>query len=108
MKEMGVTSEARERFIVRCHELLGMIRYYTAAHGKLQAWSIPSGTKAPAAAGLIHTDMEKGFIRAKVMSYDDLVELGSVAEVQHHGHLRTEGHGYEIRDGDVVEFMFNR
>jgi GTP-binding protein YchF len=108
MKEMGISGEARDRFIEKCHSLLGMIRYYTSAHGKLQAWSIPAGTKAPAAAGIIHTDMEKGFIRAKVMSYGDLVEYGSQAEVQHHGHLRTEGHEYVIQDGDVIEFMFNR
>lgn len=108
MKEMGISGEARDRFVEKCHSLLGMIRYYTSAHGKLQAWSIPAGTKAPAAAGMIHSDMEKGFIRAKVMSYDDLVEYGSEAEVQHHGHLRTEGHEYMINDGDVIEFMFNR
>ena len=108
MKEMGVSFEARDRFVEKCHALLGMIRYYTSAHGKLQAWSIPQGTQAPVAAGKIHTDMEKGFIRARVMNYDDLVEYGSEAEVQHHGHLRTEGHEYIIRDGDVIEFMFNR
>ncbi len=108
IKEMGVSGEARDRFVEKCHTLLGMIRYYTSAHGKLQAWSIPIGTKAPAAAGKIHSDMEKGFIRARVMSYDDLVEYGSEAEVQHHGHLRTEGHEYVVGDGDVIEFMFNR
>jgi len=108
MKEMGISGEARDRFIEKCHSLLGMIRFYTKAHGKLQAWSIPTDTKAPAAAGWIHSDMEKGFIRARVMSCDDLVEDGSQAEVQHHGHLRTEGHDYVIQDGDVVEFMFNR
>ena len=108
MKEMGISGEAKDRFIEKCHALLGLIRYYTSAHGKLQAWSLPAGTKAPSAAGRIHSDMEKGFIRAKVMSYDDLVEYGSEAEVQHHGHLRTEGHEYVICDGDVVEFMFNR
>ncbi len=108
MKEMDLSGEARDRFVEKCHGLLGMIRYYTSAHGKLQAWSIPLGTKAPAAAGRIHTDMEKGFIRARVMSYEDIVEYGSEAEVQHHGHLRTEGHEYVIRDGDVIEYMFNR
>ncbi len=108
MKEMGISGEARDRLVEKCHGLLGLVRYYTSANRKLQAWSIPAGTKAPEAAGRIHTDMEKGFIRARVMSYDDLVEYGSEAEVQHHGHLRTEGHEYVIRDGDVVEFMFNR
>jgi GTP-binding protein YchF len=108
MREMGLTGDAKDRFIEKCHGLLGMIRYYTAAHGKLQAWSIPLGTKAPEAAGLIHSDMEDGFIRAKVMSFEDLSKYGSAAEVQHKGHLRTEGHEYVIRDGDVVEYMFNR
>jgi GTP-binding protein YchF len=108
MKELGLSLEARRRFIEKCHELLGLIRYYTTAHEKLQAWSIQSGTVAPAAAGKIHTDMEKGFIRAEVMSFEDLSAHGSRAEVQHHGLLRTEGHDYIIRDGDVVHFLFNR
>jgi hypothetical protein len=106
--ELGIDRDARTSFIEKCHELLGLIRYYTAAHGKLQAWSVPAGTKAPSAAGRIHSDMESGFIRAKVIGYDDLVRFGSEAEAQHHGALRTEGHDYEIRDGDVVEYMFNR
>ena len=108
MDELGLSLEVRGRFIEKCHELLGLIRYYTTAHEKLQAWSIPSGTAAPAAAGKIHTDMEKGFIRAEVMSFEDLSAHGSRSEVQHHGLLRTEGHDYIIRDGDVVHFLFNR
>ncbi len=108
MSELGLTLAARSRFIERCHEMLGLIRYYTTAHGKLQAWSIPEGTTAPRAAGKIHTDMEQGFIRAEVMSYDDLAQQGSRAEVQHHGLLRTEGHDYVVRDGDVITFLFNR
>ncbi len=108
MRELGLTLAARDRFIERCHEMLGLIRYYTTAHEKLQAWSIPGGTTAPRAAGNIHTDMEKGFIRAEVMSFDDLVSYGSRADVQHHGLLRTEGHDYIVRDGDVITFLFNR
>jgi GTP-binding protein YchF len=108
MRELGLSLEARGRFIEKCHELLGLVRYYTTAHEKLQAWSIPDGTTAPAAAGKIHTDMEKGFIRAEVMSFEDLIEHGSRAEVQHHGLLRTEGHDYIVRDGDVIHFLFNR
>ncbi|MDD3643737.1 MAG: redox-regulated ATPase YchF, partial [Candidatus Krumholzibacteria bacterium] len=107
-RELGIEGDARTRFIEKCHELLGLIRYYTAAHGKLQAWSVRAGTKAPAAAGKIHSDMESGFIRAKVVGYEDLVRYGGEAEAQHHGALRTEGHDYEIRDGDVVEYLFNR
>ncbi len=108
MKALGVDIEAKGRFIEKCHDLLGLIRYYTTAHDKLQAWSIQKGTHAPQAAGKIHTDMEKGFIRAEVMSYNDLVSLGSRAEVQHRGLLRTEGHDYTIQDGDVIQYLFHR
>ena len=108
MQALGIDEDAKKRFIEKCHGLLGLIRYYTTAHGKLQAWSIADGTTAPRAAGKIHTDMERGFIRAEVMSYEDIVSFESKSAVQHHGHLRTEGHDYVIRDGDVVEFHFNR
>ncbi|MBN2072280.1 MAG: redox-regulated ATPase YchF [Candidatus Krumholzibacteriota bacterium] len=107
-REMGVSSGARERFIEKCHGLLGLVRYYTATNGKLQAWSVPRGTLAPEAAGRIHSDMKEGFIRAKVLSYEDLIEYRSEAEARLHGHLRTEGHDYVIRDGDVVQYLFNR
>ncbi|UCF04865.1 MAG: redox-regulated ATPase YchF [bacterium] len=107
MREMGIEKGAKERFIEKSHDLLGLIRFYTTAHDKLQAWSLPRGTTAPRAAGMIHSDMEKGFIRAEVMGYEDLVSFGSRAEVQHHGLLRTEGHNYVIQDGDVVHILFN-
>lgn len=107
-KELGLDIDAKKRFIESCHDMLGLIRYYTTAHGKLQAWSLIQGTKAPEAAGIIHTDMEKGFVRAEVMGFDDLVRYGSKAEVQHHGLLRTEGHDYVVKDGDVIQFLFNR
>ncbi|MCK4236471.1 MAG: redox-regulated ATPase YchF, partial [Candidatus Krumholzibacteria bacterium] len=107
MKELGIDVEARSRFIEKSHELLGLIRYYTSAHEKLQSWSIKKGTTAPEAAGKIHSDMEKGFIRAEIMSYDDIVSLGSRTEIQHHGLLRTEGHKYVVQDGDVIKFLFN-
>jgi GTP-binding protein YchF len=108
MEELGLDLDAKSRFIESCHELLGLIRYYTTAHGKLQAWSIMSGTKAPQAAGKIHTDMEEGFIKAEVMRFEDLMQHGSKAEVQHHGLLRTEGHDYVIHDGDVIHFLFKK
>jgi len=107
VRELGVDERARRRFIEKCHELLGLVRYYTTAHEKLQAWSIPRGTPAPRAAGKIHTDMERGFVKAEVMSYEHLVQYGSRAAVHHHGYLRTEGHGYTIQDGDVVHYFFN-
>lgn len=108
MRELGLKADARTRFVERCHALLGLVRYYTSAHGKLQAWSVPAGTKAPAAAGKIHSDMQQGFIRARVLAYDDLVRCDSEAEARQQGLLRTEGHDYAIRDGDVVEYMFGR
>ena len=107
IKGLGIDERAKTRFIEKCHELLGLIRYYTAAHEKLQAWSIPAGTPAPKAAGKIHTDMERGFIRAEVMRYEDLITYGSKAEVHRHGLLRTHGHDYLIEDGDVVYYHFN-
>ena len=107
VKELGVDKRAKDRFIEKCHESLGFVRYYTAAHDKLQAWSIPKGMPASRAAGKIHSDMERGFVKAEVMAFEHLVSYGSKAEVHHHGHLRTEGHDYMIQDGDVVHFHFN-
>jgi GTP-binding protein YchF len=106
-EELGLDGLAKSRFIEKCHDLLGLVRYYTTAHGKLQAWSIPRGTPAPAAAGRIHGDMERGFVRAEVMSFEHIVQYGTRAAVHQHGLLRTEGHDYEIRDGDVVHYLFN-
>ncbi len=104
---LGIDSEAIDKFIEKAHSLLGLIRYYTKVKGKLQAWSIRQGTMAPAAAGIIHSDMEKGFIRAKVMNIEDLISIGSENELKKKGLLRTEGHDYIIRDGDVIEYLFN-
>ncbi len=106
MRELGMDTEARLRFITKCHQLLGLIRYYTTAHRKLQAWSIQKGTTAPEAAGKIHSDMDSGFIRAEVVSFGDLAEAGSIASAREGGQLRTEGHDYVISDGDVVHFLF--
>ena len=103
---LGIDSEAIDKFIEKAHSLLGLIRYYTKVKGKLQAWSIRRGTMAPAAAGIIHSDMEKGFIRAKVMNIEDLISIGSENELKKKGLLRTEGHDYIIRDGDVIEYLF--
>ena len=88
-------------------ELLSLIRFYTIANEKLRAWEVKKGTRAPRAAGKIHSDMERGFIRAQVVSFDELVRLGSMQEAHHKGLLRTEGKDYTIHDGDVVEFLFS-
>lgn len=106
-RELSLDLSMKNRFIEKCHNLLGLVRYYTTAHDKLQAWSIPKGTKAPSAAGKIHSDMERGFVKAEVISYEDLINFGSKAAAHQHGRLRLEGHDYEIEDGDVVHYHFN-
>ena len=85
---------------------MGLISFYSSATD-LQAWTIKKGTKAPAAAGKIHTDFERGFIRAEVMGYQDLKDLGSEKAIREKGLLKSEGKDYEISDGDIVKFLFN-
>jgi len=106
-REMGVAGDGLERIVGAAFDLLGLIRFYTIVKGKLRAWEIPGGTTAVHAAGSIHTDMERGFIRAQVTSFDELREHPSFHELQHLGRVRTEGRDYAVRDGDVVEFLFS-
>jgi GTP-binding protein YchF len=101
-EESGLDQLARVGF-----ETLGLQTYLTAGPKESRAWTIPTGAKAPQAAGVIHTDFEKGFIKAEVISFDDLVETGSVAEARSKGKARMEGKDYTMQDGDVVEFRFN-
>jgi GTP-binding protein YchF len=105
--EFGLTESGLDRVIKLSYELLGLISFFTIASGEVKAWSIPRGTPALKAAGKIHSDMERGFIRAEVVSYDDLVKCGSLAEAQNRGLLRREGKSYPVEDGDVVTFLFN-
>jgi GTP-binding protein YchF len=107
MSELGFTETGLDRVVRASFDLLGLIAFYTIAKSKLQAWEIPRGTPAATAAGKIHSDMEKGFIRAKVASADELIETGDLHEIQSRGHVRTVGRDHEINDGDVVEFFFN-
>jgi GTP-binding protein YchF len=107
MREIGLDEIGIDRLIRQAFRLLGLISFYTVVKNKLQAWEIPAGTLAPAAAGKVHSDMEKGFIRAQVVSADELCEVGSLHEIQSRGHLRTVGRETAIQDGDVVEFLFN-
>ncbi|MET0353538.1 MAG: redox-regulated ATPase YchF, partial [Plantibacter flavus] len=100
--ESGLDQLARIGFAT-----LGLQTYLTAGPKESRAWTIPQGAKAPQAAGVIHTDFEKGFIKAEVISFDDLVETGSVAEARSKGKARMEGKDYVMQDGDVVEFRFN-
>ena len=107
LSELGLESSGLDRLIKECYSLLGLISYLTAGKPEVRAWTIKNGTKAPAAAGVIHSDFEKGFIRAEVVSYSDLIELGSMAAVREKGLLRSEGKEYIMNDGDVVHFLFN-
>ena len=93
--------------ITKCYSLLGLISYLTAGEKEVRAWTIERGTKAPQAAGKIHTDFEKGFIRAEVVAYDDLVSSGGFTQAKEKGLVRSEGKEYVVKDGDVVLFRFN-
>ena len=96
-----------ESIIKLSYELLGLISFFTTVSEEMKAWSIPRGTTALKAAGKIHSDMERGFIRAEVISYDDLLKCGTMAEAHRKGLLRLEGKGYTVQDGDVITFLFN-
>jgi len=107
LNDLGVESSGLDRLIQKSYSLLGLISYLTAGEKEVRAWTIEKGTLAPQAAGKIHTDFEKGFIRAEVVPYDVLVELGSVTLAKEKGLMRSEGRDYEMKDGDVVLFRFN-
>jgi len=104
---MGLTKPALDRVIDLSYRRLSLVSFFTTVSSELKAWTIPDGTPAPEAAGKIHSDMERGFIRAEVISYKDLETCGSIAEARRRGLLRTEGKDYVIQDGDVVTFLFN-
>jgi len=105
--EFGLKESGVDRVIRKSYEILGLITFFTMASGEVRAWPLPSGTEAPKAAGKIHSDMESGFIRAEVVSYTDLLKCGNVAEARKRGMLRLEGREYEVKDGDVITFLFN-
>jgi ribosome-binding ATPase len=104
---MGLSKPALDRVIDLSYNLLGLISFFTTVSSELKAWTIPSGTPAPKAAGKIHSDMERGFIRAEVIGYSDLERCGNLTEARKRGLLRTEGKNYIIQNGDVVTFLFN-
>ncbi len=107
LASLGLESAGLDRLIRASYRLLGLETFFTAGEQEVRAWTIHRGDTAPKAAGVIHTDFERGFIKAEVISFDDLVELGSVAEARAHGKMRMEGKDYVMQDGDVVEFRFN-
>ncbi len=104
---LGLTKSGLERVITSGYDLLGLMSYLTAGEKEVRAWTIEKGTTAPKAAGKIHSDFERGFIRAEIVSYDDLIACGSAVAAKAAGKMRSEGKDYVMRDGDVVEFKFN-
>lgn len=107
LSDLGLQESGLDRLIKECYSLLGLISYLTAGKPEVRAWTISKGTKAPQAAGKIHSDFERGFIRAEVVSFDDLMECGSIAAAKEKGLYRSEGKEYVMQDGDVVLFRFN-
>ena len=103
----GVTSSGVDLLIKAAYHMLGLMSFLTAGEKEVRAWTIPIGTKAPQAAGEIHTDIERGFIRAEIISYSDLVACGSRKAASEKGLARLEGKEYVMKDGDVVDFRFN-
>lgn len=107
LEEMGLEKSGLDRLIKKSYALLGLISYLTAGKPEVRAWTIKKGTKAPQAAGKIHTDFERGFIRAEVVTFDDLMNCGSMAAAKEKGLVRSEGKDYIMKDGDIVLFRFN-
>ena len=105
--EFGIKESGPERIIKLSYELLGLISFFTTVSNEVKVWSIKNGTEAVKAAGKIHSDMERGFIRAEVISYNDFVKCVSLAEARKKGLLRLEGKNYIVQDGDVITFLFN-
>ncbi len=107
LKDLGVQSGGLEVLIKACYQLLGLRTYFTTGEKESRAWTISTGMKAPQAAGVIHTDFEKGFIRAQTIGYKKLLEAGSMNEAKNRGWVRSEGKEYLVEEGDVMEFLFN-
>ena len=107
LADLGIEKGGLDLLIQRSYDLLGLISYLTAGTPEVRAWTIKKGTKAPQAAGKIHSDFEKGFIRAEVISFENLMEQGSLAAAREKGLIRSEGKEYVMKDGDVVHFLFN-
>ncbi len=107
LEELGIEESGLDQLIRAAYQLLGLETYFTAGVQEVRAWTYRKGTKAPQAAGIIHTDFERGFIRAEIVSYDDLMEAGSMGQAKENGKVRLEGKDYVVQDGDVIHFRFN-
>lgn len=107
MNDLGLTEKASDRFVANCYSALGLISFLTSGTDEVRAWPIPRGASALEAAGKIHSDIQRGFIRAETIAFDDLVELGDEKAVKAAGKARLEGKTYVVKDGDIIEFRFN-
>ncbi len=107
LEEIGLSESGLDRLIKASYDLLGLISYLTAGEPETRAWTITKGTKAPGAAGKIHSDFERGFIRAEVIHYDDLIACGNMVAAKEKGLVRSEGKDYVVKDGDIILFRFN-
>ena len=107
MEELGIAESGLDRLIQCSYSLLGLISFLTAGSDECRAWTIKKGTKAPQAAGKIHTDFERGFIRAEVISFENMQECQTMANARAKGMVRSEGKEYVMQDGDIVNFLFN-
>ena len=107
LEDLGLSESGLDKLIAASYRILGLISYLTAGEQETRAWTIKKGTKAPQAAGKIHTDFERGFIRAEVVNYQELLNAGTYAAARDKGLVRLEGKDYVMQDGDVVLFRFN-
>jgi len=107
LADFGIEEPGLNRAIRRCYDLLGVISFFTVGEDEVRAWTVRRGVPAPEAAGVIHTDLQRGFIRAETIAYDDLVAAGSMAEARKLGKLRLEGKAYPVQDGDILNIRFN-
>ena len=106
-EELGIKQSGLEKLVTACYDLLGLMSFLTAGEKEVRAWTIKKGSKAPQAAGKIHTDFEKGFIKAETVTFDDLISSGSYQKAKERGVVRIEGKDYVVQDGDIMLFRFN-
>jgi len=107
LEMMGADKSGLDKLIIASYDILGLMSYLTAGEIEVRAWTIRKGTKAPQAAGKIHSDIERGFIKAEIVSYDDLVNCGNMVKAREKGLIRLEGKDYIMKEGDIVDFKFN-
>ena len=107
LEDLGITETARPRFIRTCYAMLDLISFFTVGEDEVRAWTINRGTPAVRAAGKIHSDLERGFIRAETVAYDDFIAAGKMSKAREAGKLRLEGKDYVVKDGDIMNIRFN-